>query len=69
MSDIKDYYSIGNVERDKAVEEQILSEGWRIGTIWECALKGKTRLPMDDILDECAVWLSGEDQRMDIRGK
>ncbi|WP_120496512.1 very short patch repair endonuclease [Kiloniella sp. EL199] len=60
---------LGNVKRDRIVEEQILSAGWRIGIIWECALKGKTRLSLDDILDECETWLSGKAQKMEIRGQ
>lgn len=28
-----------NIERDKHVVESLLSEGWRIGIIWECLFK------------------------------
>ena len=34
----------GNVERDKLKQEQLLSEGWRVLLVWECALKGKMAL-------------------------
>jgi DNA mismatch endonuclease (patch repair protein) len=28
----------GNVERDARVETQLLANGWRVATIWECSL-------------------------------
>ena len=31
--------------------------GWRVLTIWECAVKGKTRLPIDEILEKTITWL------------
>ncbi len=37
----------GNVERDHRHFEQLNADGWRILSVWECALKGKTKL--DDI--------------------
>jgi len=31
--------------------------GWYILTIWECALKGRTRRPLDQVVDDAADWL------------
>lgn len=60
---------LDNVNRDRIVEQKILSAGWRLGIIWECALKGKTRLPVEDVLEKCTTWLSGKDQRIEIGEK
>lgn len=46
-----------NRERDSRNEKQLLADGWRVLTIWECALKGKYRRPLTDIGDEVASWI------------
>ena len=47
----------GNAARDKAAEAALLADGWRVLTIWECALKGRGRLPAETVLDRAAEWL------------
>ncbi|PWK55600.1 very short patch repair endonuclease [Roseicyclus mahoneyensis] len=47
----------GNAARDKAAEAALLADGWRVLTIWECALKGRERLPVETVLDRAAEWL------------
>jgi len=32
-----------NVERDQRNSASLVTSGWRVATIWECALKGKAR--------------------------
>lgn len=50
------------IARNRVTDERstrALTElGWRTGVVWECALKGKTRLPADEVLDQCDAWLS-----------
>jgi DNA mismatch endonuclease (patch repair protein) len=58
----------GNVERDEKVRQQLESGGWRIGIIWECAMKGRHRKPLGDILDSCATWLSSDALSLEIAG-
>lgn len=48
----------GNRARDEAAETALLADGWRVLTIWECALKGRKRLPVDEVLDRTADWLA-----------
>lgn len=57
-----------NVERDEQVRKELLSGGWRIGVVWECALKGRTRRSLDEVLNECAEWLNSDRQSMEISG-
>lgn len=47
----------GNVARDAAAEGALEADGWRVLTIWECALKGRERLPVEEVLDRAAKWL------------
>lgn len=60
------------IARNRAVDERTdtaLSEaGWRQAIVWECALKGKTRLPLEDVIQSCAEWLKSDRPRLEIRG-
>ena len=57
-----------NREVDGSVEEQLAAAGWRVATIWECAVKGKSRLNLDDVIERCADWLISDRERLIIRG-
>lgn len=48
----------GNRARDVAAEAALLADGWRVLTIWECALKGRGRMPVAEVLDRAADWLA-----------
>lgn len=58
----------GNVARDLRAITLLWETGWRVGTVWECALKGREKLPVDDIAATLAVWLRGETPQLEIRG-
>jgi DNA mismatch endonuclease (patch repair protein) len=51
----------GNVRRDISVREQLRKNGWRVGEIWECALKGRERSPLSDVLADIDAFLRGEE--------
>ena len=57
-----------NREVDALAEQRLLSEGWRVATIWECALKGRERLSLEDISQHCADWLRSGGTSLVIRG-
>lgn len=38
----------GNVHRDRRNEAELMERGWRLVTVWECALKGRLHLPEDE---------------------
>lgn len=58
----------GNRERDKKIAAQLREKEWRILRVWECALKGRTRIDLGSVLELSALWLRGNEQEMDIRG-
>jgi DNA mismatch endonuclease (patch repair protein) len=58
----------GNIERDKRTDTALEAAGWRIARIWECSLKGKNKLPLDLIFDDCAEWLLGKKTELDVSG-
>ncbi|WP_407474944.1 very short patch repair endonuclease [Sulfitobacter sp. PM12] len=57
-----------NMERDRVQYQTLIETRWRIGTIWECALKGKTRLPFENVVDQCAMWLQSDIKILEVSG-
>ena len=57
-----------NVQRDRLVQEQLRASGWRSLIVWECALKGKTRLGLDTVIARIANWLRGNEPSLEIGG-
>ena len=57
-----------NVARDRRHLSELAVRCWRVATIWECALKGRTRLPIDTVAARCAAWLVSDQAGMEVRG-
>lgn len=57
-----------NREVDRNAMEALCRLGWRIGVVWECSLKGRTRLDLAGVIGDCADWLRGGAQTLEIRG-
>lgn len=45
-----------NVRNDLLNQEQLLGMGWRIFTVWECAIRGKTA-SLNNVVDCLVEWL------------
>jgi DNA mismatch endonuclease (patch repair protein) len=58
----------GNVTRDETVKERLLAAGWRVLTVWECALKGPGRLAPGEVITRSAAWLRSDRRVDEIRG-
>ncbi len=60
------------IERNRVVDHRsaidLAANGWRVGRVWECALKGRLRLPLEAVLDRCEVWIRGIEPELDIQG-
>lgn len=59
----------GNQKRDLRIKGDLLDAGWRVGIIWTCAIKGKTRLPEDKMIQDCADWLNSNERLLTIEGR
>ncbi len=57
-----------NREVDRRADCQLEAAGWRRGVVWECALKGRTRLPLEAVTGDLAVWLRSGAPAIEIRG-
>lgn len=47
-----------NKERDRKEIEQLLSDGWRVCVVWECAITGKNRASkIQYVSEKISLWL------------
>lgn len=58
----------GNVQRDRKAVGALWQAGWRVGTVWECALKGRTRRPAGEVFANLAEWLQGNTATFEAEG-
>ena len=56
-----------NAERDRRQLTDLKKAGWRVATVWECAMKGRSRLPIETVADVCAAWLESDKREMELR--
>lgn len=52
-----------NQIRDSRDATALSKLGWRVATVWECALKGQGKLPLDTVIDELARWLHDRESK------
>jgi len=57
-----------NQQRDVEVETALDSQGWRVLKIWECAMKGPSRIGEEATILNASNWLRSGDRRGEIRG-
>jgi DNA mismatch endonuclease (patch repair protein) len=50
-----------NRERDERNVGLLREQGWRVLTVWECVLKGKTAEPADDVAEAVKDWLQSDE--------
>lgn len=58
-----------NVELDEQAFEALRAMGWRVGIVWECALKGRTKLGDEETVQRLADWLPSDSQALIIEGR
>ncbi len=58
-----------NRQVDARTRAALSEAGWRQAIVWECALKGRTRLAPEDIISVCSDWLRSGQQCCEIRGR
>lgn len=57
-----------NRARDERNLKAYEREGWKVLVIWECAIKGKTRRPLEEIINTTANWLQFDQSDAEIEG-
>lgn len=57
-----------NRNRDDKAISALQEAGWRILTVWECALRGTAHWPLENVLRDTAKWLAGASANAEISG-
>jgi DNA mismatch endonuclease (patch repair protein) len=57
----------GNRARDRQNEAALSRQGWRIMTVWECALKGPARLRPSDVIAACNDFIRGSSPQVELK--
>ncbi|MFD6319827.1 very short patch repair endonuclease [Methylorubrum thiocyanatum] len=57
-----------NSARDAEQLTALQVDGWRIATIWECALRGRARRIPSDVAETIQRWLEGEEPELQVQG-
>ena len=56
-------------EKDIENKDALFLTGWHILEVWECALKGKTKLSVDIVIKKIEGWLQSDIRFMEIHGE
>jgi DNA mismatch endonuclease (patch repair protein) len=59
----------GNAGRDTEALGRLLDAGWRVGIVWECALKGRSKRPLPEVIDSLSLWLSSDSKQFCVEGQ
>lgn len=57
-----------NVVNDARAIEALRATGWRVATVWECAIKGRARLDPVAATQRLASWIRSNEGTITIRG-
>jgi DNA mismatch endonuclease (patch repair protein) len=55
-----------NREVDGQSRERLLADGWRVLTVWECALRGRSDEQREAVYDATADWLRGSSRELHL---
>jgi len=58
-----------NIARDRRSVERLLEEGWRVVTVWQCALKGTTRLGAEELQTLLLKSIRGSAPAVEVSGR
>lgn len=58
-----------NKKRDTETTNALERLGWRVLTVWECSIKGKTSNPIEENIDNIASWLVNGECSRHVTGK
>ncbi len=57
-----------NVANDQRAVQRLREAGWRVAVVWECALKGRTRMNEDEAMQMLGTWIKSSEETLIIRG-
>ena len=57
-----------NADNDVRNMQMLTKAGWRVATVWECALRGRMRIGVESSVQLLAEWLRSGNDSVTIRG-
>ena len=57
-----------NKEKHKKVTSELIKGGWRVLTVWECAIKQPRGFSIDELLDFIECWLQSSAHSCEVSG-
>lgn len=58
-----------NQLRDARAHVELMDLDWRVGIVWECAVKGKSRLELPSLRNKIDSFIHGHMMFLELRGK
>jgi DNA mismatch endonuclease (patch repair protein) len=58
-----------NRNNDRRAISNLTDLGWRVATIWECALKGRGAMGESALVDQISSWLRGSEATIEVVGQ
>lgn len=57
-----------NVANDERAVQMLSEAGWRVATVWECALKGRARRDFVEAMQQLVDWIESDELTITLRG-
>jgi DNA mismatch endonuclease, patch repair protein len=61
------------IRRNRRVDiravQALRKDKWRVGMVWECAIKGRAKLPPAEVFRRCTSWIDSASPFLEIKGK
>lgn len=57
-----------NVANDRRAATALQADGWRVGVVWECALKGRTKPDFSETMQALVMWVRSAEPSITLRG-
>lgn len=58
-----------NAVNDERAIANLTKSKWRVGTVWECALTGRTKLDASDVIHQLEEWVQSDLVAITIEGQ
>ncbi len=57
-----------NRTRDAQNKQLLMDKNWRMLIVWECSMRGRGKLAVDELVSRVENWLQSENNYMEVRG-
>lgn len=57
-----------NSQKDLDTSQKLTVLGWRTLVIWECSIKGRSKIPLDETVDLISNWLKYGADNLEMKG-